>query len=111
MIKGWIRRLRGDSGAGKPSGDERAPELPLEPPPPAPAPTVVPIRAVVQEPESTPDMSKSAAARSPNLFGKLEKELEEKPIKAKATKPAAVSAEEEYDGSYIEVLELSLIHI
>jgi len=102
MIKGWIRRLTGDSGADKRAGIERAPELPLAGPN-EPA-LIVPLRKI-QEPETTPDMSKSAAARSPNLFGKLEKELEDKPIKAKPSKSASASGEGEYTAADIEVLE------
>ena len=49
-------------------------------------------------------MSKSAAARSNDLFAKLEKELQEKPIKARAAK-AGSSAEESYTAADIEVLE------
>ena len=52
-------------------------------------------------------MSKSAAARAPNLFGKLERELAEKPIKAAHTKPKAKTgdAEGDYTAADIEVLE------
>ena len=69
----------------------------LEPPPAA-----IPTPPRAREPDKKKTMSKSTAAPR-DLFTKLEKELEEKPIRGKAkTGDAAVDA---YDGSTIEVLE------
>ena len=109
MIKGWIRKLTGDAGVRIGAEPDSAPMLPLSAPeaakPPAPTLSAVVSIHTQQKPETTPDMSKSAASRSPNLFGKLEKELVEKPIKAKAAKPTAPSPEGDYTAADIEVLE------
>jgi topoisomerase-4 subunit B len=112
MIKGWIRKLTGEPEAAKRPPAEPAPMLPLfgtgmpgvDPPQRATeASPVVPLRSRDRD-QDQKLMSKSAAAQSPKLFDKLEKDLTEKPIRAKATKPAA-AAEDGYNGSHIEVLE------